>query len=1674
MKKCVFLILFILSNIAFSQENDVYVEYRYVGGTSPYNGFAQIGVGAVININEYFQSPNLPPTSFTFGDILSGITTSTSLNWDARLDFDTFIGLDNGSVFLGLNGKSNFNIYGQGFSLSGSILILEKITLIVPQDAKCYVEKIRLQASLGHPEEAYTWLYSAAGYDEQVLLGNFQSQNISLEDLYPDPNDQLNLIDKVITFRLHNSLNDYYTDVATYVWSNCSPELIDNEPITTTDATCYNANDGSVTLTFETNVDQKDGWEMRYFIFQGDPDDLVINPMDSIMPAQAYAEIRFNPNEAGYLTPNDVDGSYSGTYSGLEGINTNANAPPDEANQQEYFVVYQEVKYINGEAKVKGGVISSPFIIYQPTQITLDTSAPNFFTDTSCGNPAIFNLNNTATGGDNLHPGGSYSYQFSQDYGTSWKSVDAPNNVLEIEATANSNSVQVRGVYNVDENSCEGEEYQFAVEAIVPPVIFSNLIAGNASTAEASDGSVRVEFYGGTPIYTYILTRFNTNTSAYDSISSRSNQVIIPQRYRVSYSNLSAGTYRIIVTDENECSQESPDLVVGTDSVPALGTPVATQMGCEGSYASISVPISDFNDNYRYQWTINGVASPSQTGSGPDIVATTISTPGTHMLRVSNGRISEADFNNDVYTSTTLVEIYNPTTVTISNAIPNATQCDTSNEGTITLTVSGGASYQYTLEFFPNETDWIPLTDNTIPDLTPGRYRVTIRNQDGCESDTLEDIIVEAAPTLEVNTSKTDVPTNGGNEGSISLDISGGTPFSAPSDPYNISWEKNGISYSDSDLSTPNFINELGAGDYTATVTDANGCDNTISIIIMEPGPLAILSFTGRDTCSGLDNGTLTATAQGTGALTFNWILNDGSPNGTVVASVTNQDGTASLEGLSPGTYSLNIIEDDSGNEVDSDQDVIVTQASPITATITTTAVNCKNPNSGTVTIGNLSGGTPFSTGSGYEYHINDAFNNYQSDPEFTNLSPRAYIVTIRDARGCEFSEIVEITLAGAPVLDQTNTALTHPTTVGGADGAIVLAFIDDASDYRYQWTGQGINGAVSKDVAGLVAGDYQVTVSAPGDCNLIVNFSVDDPVDPGMLVATITQTVLLECNGDNFAEITAHVQDGTAPYTYKWFEIVNGNTIAQSEDTGIIGGLTAGTYFLQITDASANTVNTSPLTITQPDALTIQVDEVINILCSGEITGAIHVSVSGGTAPYSYIWSNGDIDRNLSKVAAGEYTLEVMDANACLTEITITVNNAPNSIQVTNASITNVSDYMGNDGSIAVNIAGGLAPYNINWIRLSDNANLGNQESISNLSSGTYRVSVIDANGCSIIENYEVTQPDIVEETIVQPSCSGDSNGSLSVLVNQGNGNFTYNWNTGVTTNAIENLTAGSYSVTITGFGEAPLTRTYMLEEPLPLEVDLGETRTLCGGQELVLDAGVEDVTVSYSWTSDTGFTSTVPKVTIKESGRYTVTITSQNGCRATGSVLVGVNDEEINAEFAMSSQVFAGESLVVIDLSFPFPESLEWIIPDGATLVKTTSDVAELIFKEAGEYEVGIIIQIGDCTAQRFKKVLVVANENKDIVNIKNDPRKQLEDFIIYPNPTNGKFTADITLSERGNISIKVFNFANNALMATEKERGSASYSIPFDISGLPAGVYAVVLETPFGNSLRKVILK
>ena len=181
----------------------------------------------------------------------------------------------------------------------------------------------------------------------------------------------------------------------------------------------------------------------------------------------------------------------------------------------------------------------------------------------------------------------------------------------------------------------------------------------------------------------------------------------------------------------------------------------------------------------------------------------------------------------------------------------------------------------------------------------------------------------------------------------------------------------------------------------------------------------------------------------------------------------------------------------------------------------------------------------------------------------------------------------------------------------------------------------------------------------------------------------------------------------------------------------------------------------------------------------------------------------------------------------------------------------------------------------------------------------------------------------------------------------------------------------------------------------------------------------------------------------------------------------------DQANAEFAMSSQAFVGETVLAIDLSHPIPDEVEWVVPDAAVVLKKNFDELEMVFNQAGEYEVGVMAYRGNCLSTKTKKIVVLEGESSITDAPVDEIGKKIEYFVIYPNPTNGRFHAGIGLGEPSDISLKIFGLANNSLIRHEQAFGKKTYEVPMDLTGLPSGMYVIVLETQFGNSLQKIIL-
>ena len=830
----------------------------------------------------------------------------------------------------------------------------------------CFKDVALIQVANDCHNYVYDWFYSTNPTDPPIPL-NIQTTGankglVSLENILPAKYTG-NIYFKART-------ENEYTNTITYNITGCSPTLIPE--LTSTDNTsCYSANDGAVTLTFDSNVDSEQGYEMRYFIYQGDPPE---NPapveMESdnpTFPNQAFAD----PRGINMEPIADGSGNYSGTFTGLDGSSAldNGNTILDHAD---YFIIYQEVRYDfpnPGDVEVKSGNITPKFTIARPSEIKV--SIENIIQPNCAGEKGSVTL---AGQGGGFPP----NENISLEYG-----ILGDNESWQLDSTF---SDLASGTYIFLARSSDGcislPTEQITISEPIE-LTFSAPSPGKTSSSNAMDGVISVNYDGGTPNYTFELAKENETTLEFEIIT---NPTLFHNslNQKVEFHELGIGTYRITITDSKGCNITSENIEVTTIPPPEIVDQQVHPIVCpDGNDGSITLTISGGVLNYNYQWTINGLMSPIQTTGNQTISLNNLSEPGEYILKVASTGFTDFD-DSSGYASTTIT-LNAPEEVIITSVESNNISCLEAQDGSIAVTASGGLNYEYKLDFFDT---WKPLNNGTIPITTGGFYDVYLRNENNCEADPIMGVLVSEPDELSVSSTSDNATTNGGNQGGITLNIAGGTPFSAPAEPYAISWTKDGQPFTIPTGSTSSNLINLEAGEYIALIADANGCSFTVNppITINQPGPLEINSVFIQKEISCLDaaDGIIIADVNGTSPITFEWHLN-GFPFRTLIDNNT-------LTDIGPGDYQLFLNDESLNAPLESE---VITVASPlsITATADVSAVSCFGGNDGAISI-NASGGTGV-----LNYQITGR--PQQTSPLFDDLITGTYSLVITDENGC-------------------------------------------------------------------------------------------------------------------------------------------------------------------------------------------------------------------------------------------------------------------------------------------------------------------------------------------------------------------------------------------------------------------------------------------------------------------------------------------------------------------------------------------------------------------------------------------------------------------------------------------------------------------------------------------------
>lgn len=277
----------------------------------------------------------------------------------------------------------------------------------------------------------------------------------------------------------------------------------------------------------------------------------------------------------------------------------------------------------------------------------------------------------------------------------------------------------------------------------------------------------------------------------------------------------------------------------------------------------------------------------------------------------------------------------------------------------------------------------------------------------------------------------------------------------------------------------------------------------------------------------------------------------------------------------------------------------------------------------------------------------------------------------------------------------------------------------------------------------------------------------------PTQLVANASVQGIIGCNGGT-VQVGATASGGTPNYT----------------GTGTFT-VSAGSYSYIVTDANGCTAVASGQ-IGQPSVLAVSATAAA-VSCNGGSNGTVNLTVAGGTPSYSYTWSNGSANANLSGLAAGTYTATVTDANGCSKTASATVTQ-PTALLI-NRTVSNITCNGAANGSIVVTANGGTPAYSYLW------NNGATTKDRSGLGTGTFTVTVTDANGCSATTSATITAPSKINVTksSTTVTCFGGNNGTATIVATGGTPSYSYLWNNGQTTATATGLTAGNYTATVT-----------------------------------------------------------------------------------------------------------------------------------------------------------------------------------------------------------------------------------------------------------------------------------
>lgn len=776
-------------------------------------------------------------------------------------------------------------------------------------------------------------------------------------------------------------------------------------------------------------------------------------------------------------------------------------------------------------------------------------------------------------------------------------------------------------------------------------------------------------------------------------------------------------TYIVSATDDYGC------VALDTINVAVLSNFAAPTISCEPQTGGqILFDWNDVAPGQNYEVNINGNGWEPASGSLSHLVT-----------GLMNGDMVDIEVRVDLTNASCQVEIgssfcsfvFCPIEAFTSQPGPFSSSCFNECDGEVEITVNNGSG-TYLFDVTNNTTGTnFTQANPVLSNLCPGEYEVIVSDNLNCFDTVLFEIINPDA--LTVNAFQ-DNPVScfGGTDGCASASASGGVGT------YIFEWD-------DMNSSTGSPICNLPAGTYTVTATDINGCTGVASVVIDQPDEILLMTSSTPVSCIGDSDGTATVVPSGgTPDFTYQWSGGD-TPN------------AATTSGLEAGMYTVTV-EDMNGCQVFGSVDVGAPM-NALTVEAVQTFQGCNGENNSVAEAIPMGGTAPYS----YVWTPTG-----QTGQSIDMLPQGPYIVEVTDDAGCTAVDTV-VVLALDPIT--VNLAGVPPTCHNGLDGSMAANIVmGGAGGYTFEWNTGDTDDFINGVQGGLV---YSVTVTDMNGCMEDTSLILGNPPEMSLEIE-ITDAL---CNGEanGIADILS-VANNQGDVTYQW------DIAAGSQTTATATGLAAGTYNVVVTDMS-DCVYSELVEIGEPEIIET-IFETIDNECFGESNGSLEVIVSGGIPNFTYDWSNGQNEAQLSDLSADVYYLTVTDMNGCEKLDSIEIMQ-PDSVSWSFEK-KHVSCFRGSDGALTINLTGGTPPY----LYSLDNVDFFGSSTLIALESDIYDVFVQDNNGCIYQNETGIFQPPPLSVEILSDNESVDEltipEGTivqLDGLVDNGTGNIFYEW---------------------------------------------------------------------------------------------------------------------------------------------------------------------------------------------------------------------------------------------------------------------------------------------------------